>query len=458
MEKLYKEVYSLDKECYSQGLNEYILMENAAKAIYEEIIKKDFKSICIIAGSGNNGADGIALARMLLNRVKVFLFLPMGVKSEMAKFQFNVYKNYGGEYSNTPKIEEYDCYVDAIFGSGLKRELTPLIKKIVKSLNKRNGYKIACDIPTGLGENGESFGEIFKADLTITMGAKKLALYSDLAKDYTGEVKVANLGVNFINYAKTKTNYYLLDKSDMNLPLRKNNNTHKGKFGHLGVVVGDKQGAGIIASLAALNFGAGLVSVVSQNQINLPYEIMYSDKIKNFNTIAFGMGLGDMYDNLLKDISKLNIKKVIDADMFYKTQILDFLDTNVILTPHPKEFVSLLEICGMGKFTINEIQNNRFEFALKFSKQYPNVVLILKGANSIIAYKNQLYINNLGTPALSKGGSGDVLTGMVASLLAQNYHPLKAAITGVIAHSLAGDIKPNYALTPIKLIQNLEKL
>ena len=115
----------------------------------------------------------------------------------------------------------------------------------------------------------------------------------------------------------------------------------------------------------------------------------------------------------------------------------------------------LLEICKIGKFSVKEIQNNRFNLALEFSKKYPNVVLLLKGANTIIAYKNQLYISPFGKPSLSKGGSGDVLAGMIGSLLAQNYHPLKATISASIAHSLAGDITPNYSLTPMKLIENL---
>ena len=116
MKEIFKEVYTLDKACYNKGLNEFILMENAARAMYEEIKKRDIKSVCIISGAGNNGADGIALARMLLGEVDVHLFLPMGVKSQMAKFQFEVYKNYGGEYSENPKNKNYDCYVDAIFG------------------------------------------------------------------------------------------------------------------------------------------------------------------------------------------------------------------------------------------------------------------------------------------------------------------------------------------------------
>ena len=135
-------------------------------------------------------------------------------------------------------------------------------------------------------------------------------------------------------------------------------------------------------------------------------------------------------------------------------QYFFFLRKNSVLTPHPKEFASLLKICKIGKFSTDEIQKNRFELALNFSQKYPNVVLLLKGSNTIIAYKNQLYVNPYGTMALSKGGSGDVLSGMIGSLLAQGYHPLKATISASLAHSFAGDVKPNYNLTPLKLIDN----
>jgi len=458
MKPIFKEVYSLDKACYDKGLNEYILMENAARAMFEEV--KNFNSICIISGAGNNGADGIALARMLLGICDVHLFLPMGVKSEMAKFQLEVYKNYGGEYSEyTPtNTKNYECYVDAIFGSGLKRDLDFKINNLIKALNKRKGFKLSCDIPTGIDENGNKRGEVFKADKTITMGAAKLALYSDFAKDYVGEIKVANLGISFKNYI-SKTKYYLLDENDIILPYRTKQNTHKGTYGHLGVLVGSKEGAGVISALAGLNFGAGLVTCITREKINLPYELMQDDIISDkFNTIIFGMGMGNFYDDEISKLSKLNIPMVIDADMFYRDEIKLFLDKKIVLTPHPKEFASLLQITNFGEFSIQDIQKNRFELALKFSIKYPNIVLLLKGANTIIAYKGQIYINSLGTPALSKGGSGDVLTGMIGSLLAQGYHPLKATITASLTHAKAGDVKPNYSLTPIKIINNLQTI
>jgi len=462
MRAVFKEVNSLDKRCYDLGMSEDILMENAARAMYNEVQQRDINSICIIAGPGNNGGDGIALARMLLGEINVHLFLPLGAKSKMAKLQLQRYDNFGGKYSQfkieKSQIKNYDCYVDAIFGSGLKRELDGKINSIIKNLNRREGFKLACDIPTGLDDNGNKKGEVFKADITVTMGAEKLSLYSDNAKDYVGIIKTANLGVSFQNYT-TKSNSFILDKQDMQLPVRNKKTSHKGTYGHLGVLVGEKEGAGIISALAGINFGAGLVTAITKEKINVPYEIMHSYSIGKYSALAFGMGLGNFYDDELEKICSLDIPKVIDADMFYKKEILHCLENNkTVLTPHPKEFSSLLKLCALGEYSVDDIQNSRFELALKFSQKYPNVVLLLKGSNTIIAYKNQLYINPYGTQALSKGGSGDVLSGMIGSLLAQGYHPLKATITASLAHSFAGDIKPNYNLTPIKLIENLGKL
>jgi len=145
--------------------------------------------------------------------------------------------------------------------------------------------------------------------------------------------------------------------------------------------------------------------------------------------------------------------------MFYKEEIKEFLKKDkIVITPHPKEFASLLKIVDLGEFSTDEVQKNRFKLSEEFSKRYPKVVLLLKGANKIIAFNKKLYIDPLGSVALAKGGSGDVLAGMIGGLLAQNYHPLKATLISSLAHSIAGNYEPNYALTPEKLINRLESL
>jgi len=460
MKPVFKEVYSFDKKCYEKyKLTEDILMEHAANAM-ADVIKGKIKKgsvINIISGPGNNGADGITLGRILLGDYKINLYLPLGAKSPMSKLQLERFKALGGEVKES--YEKCDCLVDAVFGSGLKRDLSKDLVCLIKKMNNINAFKIACDIPTGLDDEGNLRPVAFRADVTVTMGAEKLSLYSDAAKDYVGEIIKADLGVSFSKY-RGKSDYYVWERKDLVLPLRKKQNTHKRSYGHLGVLAGDKKGAAILAAKAAFNFGCGLVSIVSHENFNIPYEIMFSEKIENyFNALAFGMGMGGYFDDEIENILSLDIPMVIDADMFYKEEIKEFLKKEkIVITPHPKEFAALLKILGMGEYSVNEIQQNRFKLAEKFSRQYPKTVLLLKGANKIIAFNKKLHIDPLGSVALAKGGSGDVLAGMIGGLLAQGYHPFKATMMASLAHSVAGNYEPNYALTPEKLITRLEDI
>ncbi len=460
MKPVFREVYSFDKKCYEKyKLTEDILMEHAANAM-ADVIKSRVKkgsTINIISGPGNNGADGITLGRILLGDYKINLYLPLGAKSEMAKLQLERFMAVGGVIKET--YEKCDCLVDAIFGSGLKRDLNKDLVCLIKKMNNIDALKIACDIPTGIDDEGNLRPVAFRADITVTMGAEKLSLYSDIAKDYVGEIIKADLGVAFSKY-RGKTDYHVWEKSDLVLPFRKKQNSHKRTYGHLGVLAGDKKGAAVLAAKAAFNFGCGLVSVVTHEYFNLPYEIMFSEKIESsFNSLAFGMGMGNYFDDEIHKLLNFDMPMVIDADMFYKDIIKEFLKKEkIVITPHPKEFASLLKILGFGEYSTDEIQKNRFILAEEFSKKYPKVVLLLKGANKIIAFNKKLHIDPLGSVALAKGGSGDVLAGMIGGLLAQGYHPLKATMMASLAHSIAGNYEPNYALTPEKLIKRLEEI
>ena len=401
MKPIFKEVYTFDKKCYEEyKLTEDILMEHAAYSMALEIYKRLPKNsvVNIVAGPGNNGADGVTLSRILLGDYHVNLYMPLGAKSEMCRLQLERYKALGGRVE-----EEYkncDCLVDAVFGSGLKRDLSEEIITLVNKMNHLNALKIACDIPTGIDDCGNLRPVAFRADVTVTMGAEKISLYSDAAKDYVGEIKRADLGVSFTKHIH-KCCYYVLEKKDLITPLRKKQNTHKRSYGHLGVLVGDKPGAGILAAQAAFNYGCGLVSVVSREKIQTPYEIMQTGNIENFSALAFGMGMNNHFDDVLDDIAKLDIPMVIDADMFYKKEIIKFLDKKVVLTPHPKEFASLLKITGLGEYSVKEVQERRFELSEKFSEKYPAVVLLLKGANKIIAFNKKLFIDPNGNVALA---------------------------------------------------------
>jgi len=465
MQKVFDEVYSLDKRCYDEfGLNEDILMENAAQSISREIHKKFKKgsSVFIASGPGNNGADGITLARILYGDFKVFLYLPFGAKSNMCKIQLERAKKVGVEIIND--LKETDIIVDALFGSGLNKSLNNDIIKIINELNKLKAYKIACDIPTGINTNGNPVPIAFCADITISMGAYKTPLFNDNAKDFTGKIKVANLGISKTVY-ENKTDTYLLEKQDMCLPYRNKKTSNKGDFGHSVMILGEKKGACIIAAKASFAFGCGLCSVYSKKPVKLPDEIMLSRQIpKKTTSIAIGMGLGEKFTlELIENIiEKKDIPLILDADILKNKIILSFLNkrTNIVLSPHPKEFAALLQICGFGEINAKEVQQKRFALSREFTQKYKNIVLLLKGSNTLIAQNGIVYINSLGTNALSKGGSGDVLTGLIASLLAQGYTLLDAALTASLAHSLASKKykKANYSLTPNDLIEGIKCL
>ncbi len=461
MKKLFYEVNSLDKRCYEKfALSEDILMEHAASSMasYIENNHCDKKSVLIVCGSGNNGADGIALARLLYKRFEVNVYLCSQAKSQMAILQEKRAKLLGVNFVG--ELISCDIVVDCIFGTGLNKPLSSKYINIINTLNSFEGVKISCDIPSGVDNKGCVEDSAFYANTTITMGALKTSLYTDSAKDYVGEIIVADLGVQREVY-ELDTNVFLLDKKDLKLPLRDTQNSHKGTYGHLNVLVGDKKGAGVIAAKAAFAFGVGLVSVVCHDCIDLPYHIMQSSKISdNCTAIALGMGLGKYEIKEIEDILSLNIPTIIDADLLHDEIVLKSLHKEVVLTPHPREFCSLLKICGIADISIEILQKNRFEYVEKFSKKYPKVVLLLKGANVIIAQNSQLYVNSFGSSILAKGGSGDVLSGLIASLLAQGYRPIDAAISSSLAHALAAQNykKNNYSLIPSDLIEEIRKI
>jgi len=463
MQKIFDEVNSLDNKCYERYyLNEDILMEHASDGIKQYINKKFHKNstILIVCGSGNNGADGITLARLLYGEYDVSLYLYKEPKTAIGKLQLKRAQAVGIK-SIKKLATSYDVVVDCVFGSGLSGDLDDKSLSIIKKLNDMKAHKIACDIPSGIQKNGVVSKEIFKADSTLTMGALKMALFLDNVKEYVGKIKVIDLGVSSKLY-EDKSNSYLLEKSDLKLPLRDKLNTNKGTFGHLAVIAGQKEGAANLSAMAGFALGSGLVSLVAHEKIICKPYIMQSHFIpKNTTALALGMGLGKYDKSEIKTILKEKIPKVVDADLFYSDDIKVVIDQkNCVLTPHPKEFCSLLKILELTDIAVEELQKHRMQYVKEFCKKYSNVVLVLKGANTIIAQGKKLYINPLGDSRLSFGGSGDVLAGFIASLLAQGYEAIEAAKQGSIIHTLSAkkSKKNKYALSPFDLIKGVSRL
>ncbi len=461
---MYEKVNALDKRAIEEfNLSQDILMENAAMALERAVLQNASlgSKVIILCGSGDNGGDGYALARRLLGRFKTLVFEMKPAKSLMCQLQKERAKKVGviiKAWEEKNEDLECDVLIDCVIGSDFKGELEPFLN--FESLSQKVRFKIACDIPSGINSKGRVDKRAFKAHMTISMGAIKSCLLSDRAKDYVGELKVGHLGV-FNQTYEIPTDTFLLEKSDLKLPLRDKKNAHKGDYGHAHILLGKHSGAGLLSALSALSFGSGVVSVqalecgITSN--NKPLELVFCENFPSpLSAFALGMGL----ENIPKDFNKwIELAPcVLDAGVFYHKEILQALEKEVVLTPHPKEFLSLLKLVGIH-ISMLELLDNKLEIARDFSQKYPKVVLLLKGANTLIAHQGQVFINILGSVALAKAGSGDVLAGLILSLLSQNYTPLDAAINASLAHALAGlEFKNNYALTPLDLIEKIKRL
>lgn len=518
MKNIYFDTRILDAQVRKEfQLSEEIMMENAANSILTEInfyiAENQIKNpkILILCGSGNNGADGFTLGRKLSGNYSIFVAEILSPKSELAKIQkkrliltqekiYIIHEFVNNSEQKSDLLNFINCndsdliIVDCVFGSGFYGEFSEQISLFFEFINSKKGYKIACDIPSGLFNSGKICKNCFRADLTISMGGLKAGFFTDEAKDVVGKLQTAELGISELNFQKN-ADYFgkVLEKSDLKLPVRKKNFVNKGNFGHCSVICGNKIGAAVLSAYSSLIFGAGLSTLVCDEEkiktqtenFKIPVSLMISDSIpEKTNSIVFGPGFGldknpqKYFDFLLNNPE---IACVLDADSFYFDNIVELLKNRpkkIILTPHPKEFANLLKICNILKsdnlnsqknFTVSDVADLKFELVELFCREFPDVVLILKGSNPIIAtfsedaatcdWRFKLFINPLGSASLAKAGSGDVLSGLCASLMAQNYSALDSAISASIAHSLASNnFKNNFALTPEKLIENIENL
>lgn len=457
MKAIFKDIKELEKRAVDMGLDELLLMENAGRKL-ARIIEKKMKQIkkariLFLLGGGNNAADALVAARHLKQKyakyITLFCVNEDFKKSELFLKQAAILKNLGFKIQNKePNFKHFDCIVDAIFGSGFNKKLDEKTSTIIKKANLSKAFKIACDFPSALG------GELcFKADLTLCMGALKELLFEDFAKEFVGKIKIAKLGLTHKKFAPN-SKAFLLEKKDLKM-IERGRGSHKGKFGH--IYIAASASAGTLAGLGAMNFGSGLVSLLSDKSFS-PLLMLKKEISTEANAVALGMGLENL--ELLKDERLLKIPLVLDANCFSSKEILRHLKRkDVVITPHPKEFSKLLKLCFDEEVSVSEIQNKRFFYAKKFAKAY-ECVLVLKGANPIIIQNEEFFVVSCGNEALAKGGSGDVLSGMIAALLGAGFKALDSAKNGVLAHALvAKKYKFNKnSFDALKLIKGLKCL
>ncbi|MCD6432701.1 MAG: NAD(P)H-hydrate dehydratase [Sulfurimonas sp.] len=454
MQKLFNEVQNLDVRCYEEfDLSEDILMEHAADGISQFIRTKFEKNskVIVACGSGNNGADGIALTRLLHGDFDVTVFYVKEPKSAMAILQDKRAKSIS--IPTCHELFKCDILVDAIVGTGFSGEFDDGMAELIEKMNSLKAYKIACDVPSGYK---------FYADTTLTMGALKKDMFLDSHKEFVGEIKVVDLGISRDIY-EGETKWNLLDLEDLELPTREKKDSHKGSYGHLSLACGSKSGASILSAKAALRFGTGLVTLVGYEDEMIPPSIMYSHELpKNTTALACGMGLGDEFsDTEMAKFLDNSLPLICDADIFHMPIVLEILKRDsVVLTPHAKEFVALLKRTELADISVDTLQKNRFKYVELFCAKFPYVTLLLKGANVVLASADKFYINPHGSSVLAKGGSGDVLSGLVGALLAQDYSPLNSAINASLAHTKLAILYKgaDFSLTPDDLIAGISKL
>jgi len=486
MYKLYESVKLLEQDASQKyGLSESIMIENAAAALEQEVrthVETDDDPVLILCGSGNNGADGYALARRMAGSLSVSIYCAAEPKSADCLKQRAAAVSAGVSIVNSASfadtLSSYKIIVDCVYGTGFHGTLDDGIAELFQKINTAPCFRIACDIPSGIDRYGAIATQCpdgplaFNAGVTVTMGSRKTALYSDAAKDFCGSVSCASIGVSSALFENVEPDAWLLAPSDMKLPVRTRKSVHKGNFGHAAVMAGEKEGAAIIAGSAALNFGAGLVSLVDlfpdrKTAFKMPPDLMCGTEIpENTTAVLLGSGLGRNDYTAAGAVSVwMTMHKsaglILDADMFYFSGIRQMLDaftekcpdSRIVLTPHPREFQSLMHVCALGDYSIQQIADNRLSFVKKFTMRFEHVVLVLKGADTVISCSNGIFVSTEGRPCLAKAGSGDVLAGLICALLAQGYSAVDAAVTAVLAHGCASQkAQSSYSMTPGKLI------
>jgi NAD(P)H-hydrate epimerase len=449
-----------------EPISSIALMERAAQKCVSWIIGKQLpqSTIKIFCAKGNNGGDGLAIARLLAEKniesqVYILEFGIIGTND----FQANLHRihehtkdiHFIQDESFFPFIDEKNIVIDALYGSGLNRPLEGLSKALAEHINSSNATVISIDVPSGMYVDKSSVScPVVMADYTITFQTLKLCFLLPENEDLLGEVSVLDIGLHNEFEQAVNTTYEVIGHQliqSIYKPRKKF--SHKGTFGHSLIIAGSKGkiGAAVLATKACLRSGAGLVTAMLPElglpimQTALPEAMtITSEEIENINlenyaAIGIGPGLGNTHEStdlLVKILNNYNKPLVIDADALNiiadQKQALSFLPPGSILTPHPKEYE---RIFGKSK---NDFE--RLKTASKIAQKL-HCFIILKGHYSFVACPTgKGYFNNTGNAGMATAGSGDVLTGIITGLLSQGYSSLHAALLGVYIHGLAGDI------------------
>lgn len=466
-----KQIYAADKITIKKSeITSLELMERAGGLVYEHIVEKakkytETKKFVVVAGVGNNGGDGLVIARWLYHSdrdIQVYIIaysetqsidfrenlsiLPKDIKIETLSSQ-----------NALPTIPKDACIIDAIFGIGISRPLSKWLSSVVEWVNGSQVPIFSVDIPSGLPADAQHLYPYVRATHTFTFECPKLSFFLPQNEDSAGEWKVIDIGLDreFIDALSSPFVYVDQEIVKKLYAGKRATFSHKGTYGHTLIIGGSygKVGAVVMAVQSALRSGSGLVSSFVPYcgygimQTSAPEAMTYTDKESNIisdisygcSPTAVGIGIGMGIDTATASAFGRFLKKtdtpiVVDADaitiLSLQPDLLHELPSHSILTPHPGELKRLI---GEWKDDAEKIKK-----VLHFVQTY-NVILVLKGAYTFTFYQESVYINSTGNPGMATGGSGDVLLGIITSLLAQGYTPLHSALLGVYLHGAAGD-------------------
>lgn len=488
-----KQIYKADQiTIKQQGITSDELMERAALKLFNWLhfrLQGAPVKIHLFCGIGNNGGDGMALARHLLQHgYTIAVYVINYSEKRSTDFLINLERLKDGMFwpsimnagDELPEIGKEDIVVDGIFGIGLNRTPDAWVAKLIEHLNGSEAFILSIDIPSGLftAQAPMNFKTIIKSNYVLSFQTPKLVFFLPETGPFTEQWEVLDIGLDKEYLKTTETDFELTGKNEILMIYKpREKYAHKGTYGHTLIVGGSygKIGAVCLASRAALLVGSGLVTALVPKigytilQTALPEAMVLTDvhenRISNIHLdinptvigIGVGMGFADETVTALSNFLDRNKHPlVIDADginmLSQHKELLDKLPEQTVLTPHPKELERLI---GKWKDDFDKIGK-----AMAFSTKY-NSIVVIKGAHTMVIYNKKGYVNTTGNPGMATAGSGDVLTGIISGLLAQGYDPLIAARFGVYIHGKAGDIavkKMGYqALSASHITDNLGK-
>ena len=443
------------------GVPSLVLMERAALAVSDVISSRypDCRRVLVLCGSGNNGGDGFALARLLLLkgiRADVLFVGKHSSMTEQTRTECAIFENYGGTVlPDDAPLKDYDLIADALFGIGLSRDIIGRYADLIRAVNRMDTPVIAVDIPSGISaDDGQVCGTAVRADCTVTFAFRKIGQILYPGAEYCGELILRDVGITDIGLSGGQDPACVPEASDLlSLLPRRRSDANKGTYGKLLLIAGldNMAGAAVMAGEAACRTGCGLVCVCSHEknriilQSSLPEALFvpWDEDLRPWldwaDAVAVGPGLGKTarsLELLRQVLSDWHGFLAVDADalnlLAENPELLPLAGNRAVFTPHPGE-MGRLAACPGGEAAAFPIPT-----AENYSRKN-GCIVVLKGARTVVTDGSETMISTFGNEGMATGGSGDTLTGIIGSLLAQGLTPLDAARAGVCLHGLAGD-------------------